>query len=114
LKRKIAFVLLFASIHRPSLNQESIFCFVNAKFIFSSISLINLIKLFRELNSVDNIGKSKKLDEGWELVAEEKDYQVLRRIHSGSIYEYRCSGTYYDITARGFIEAQVRQFLILL
>uniref|UniRef100_A0A7E4UZD3 Phosphatidylcholine transfer protein n=1 Tax=Panagrellus redivivus TaxID=6233 RepID=A0A7E4UZD3_PANRE len=45
---------------------------------------------------------------GWETLVEEQDLRVYRRKLPGSndIYEYKCSGTYYDITPRNFVDAQ--------
>ncbi|VDM38404.1 unnamed protein product [Toxocara canis] len=44
----------------------------------------------------------------WEVMVEQDDLRVVRRaLDSSGLYEYRCSGTYRDITARDFVDAQV-------
>ncbi|KAK0406232.1 hypothetical protein QR680_018447 [Steinernema hermaphroditum] len=46
--------------------------------------------------------------EGWEPMVQEEYLRVYRRkINAATnIYEYRCEGTYFDITPRSFIDAQ--------
>jgi len=55
----------------------------------------------------EDSGKQKQSKE-WEPLVEEKDLRVYRRRLPGKreLYEYRCSGTYYDISPRNFIDAQ--------
>ncbi|VDK18275.1 unnamed protein product [Anisakis simplex] len=46
----------------------------------------------------------------WELVAEQDEYRVLRRPfgdENTGLYEYRCTGTYNDITPRDFVDTQI-------
>uniref|UniRef100_A0A1I7SZZ1 Phosphatidylcholine transfer protein n=1 Tax=Caenorhabditis tropicalis TaxID=1561998 RepID=A0A1I7SZZ1_9PELO len=45
---------------------------------------------------------------GWELLYEEKDMLAFRRRIEGpyEMYEYKCVGTYYDISPRNFLDAQ--------
>ncbi|EGT55224.1 hypothetical protein CAEBREN_04654 [Caenorhabditis brenneri] len=45
---------------------------------------------------------------GWELLYEEKDMLAFRRRIEGpyEMYEYKCVGTYYDISPRTFLDAQ--------
>ncbi|CAI5450365.1 unnamed protein product [Caenorhabditis angaria] len=45
---------------------------------------------------------------GWELLYEEKDMLAFRRKITGpyEMYEYKCVGTYYDISPRTFLDAQ--------
>lgn len=53
--------------------------------------------------------KLKQKNSKWETLVEEKDLRVYRRKISDEkeLYEYKCSGTYYDITPRHFVDAQV-------
>uniref|UniRef100_A0AC34QKJ2 START domain-containing protein n=1 Tax=Panagrolaimus sp. JU765 TaxID=591449 RepID=A0AC34QKJ2_9BILA len=45
---------------------------------------------------------------GWEVLVEERDLRVYRRRLPGKreLYEYKCAGTYYDISPRNFVDAQ--------
>uniref|UniRef100_F1L857 Phosphatidylcholine transfer protein n=1 Tax=Ascaris suum TaxID=6253 RepID=F1L857_ASCSU len=44
----------------------------------------------------------------WEVMVEQDDLRVVRRPRDTSgLYEYRCSGTYRDISARDFVDAQI-------
>ncbi|VDN91762.1 unnamed protein product [Brugia pahangi] len=46
--------------------------------------------------------------EDWEVVRNEGNSKVLRRLHAGTgLYEFRCSGSYDDITASDFVDAQM-------
>ncbi|CAJ0590631.1 unnamed protein product [Cylicocyclus nassatus] len=47
-------------------------------------------------------------DDGWEALVEEEDLKVYRRLVPGPIemYEYKCVGTYYDITPCSFLDVQ--------
>ena len=55
--------------------------------------------------------EKQKQNKDWETLVEEKDLRVYRRRLPGKreLYEYRCSGTYYDISPRNFVDAQVCQ-----
>uniref|UniRef100_A0A8R1E3I1 Phosphatidylcholine transfer protein n=1 Tax=Caenorhabditis japonica TaxID=281687 RepID=A0A8R1E3I1_CAEJA len=46
--------------------------------------------------------------DGWELLYEAKDMLAFRRRIEGpyEMYEYKCVGTYYDISPRTFLDAQ--------
>ena len=65
---------------------------------------------FREVlrTEIEDSSKEKQNKE-WETLVEEKDLRVYRRRLPGmrEVYEYRCSGTYYDISPRNFVDAQV-------
>ncbi|KAK6756354.1 hypothetical protein RB195_014641 [Necator americanus] len=45
---------------------------------------------------------------GWETLVEEEDLKVYRRLIPGpfEMYEYKCVGTYYDITPSSFLDVQ--------
>ncbi|EYC19222.1 hypothetical protein Y032_0025g1245 [Ancylostoma ceylanicum] len=45
---------------------------------------------------------------GWETLVEEDDLKVYRRLVPGpfEMYEYKCVGTYYDITPSSFLDVQ--------
>lgn len=45
---------------------------------------------------------------GWEKLVEEKDLKVFRRLVHGpyEMYEYKCIGTYYDISPAMFLDVQ--------
>uniref|UniRef100_A0A915CA88 Phosphatidylcholine transfer protein n=2 Tax=Parascaris univalens TaxID=6257 RepID=A0A915CA88_PARUN len=44
----------------------------------------------------------------WEVMVEQDDLRVVRRPRGTlDLYEYRCSGTYRDISARDFVDAQI-------
>ncbi|CAG9536541.1 unnamed protein product [Cercopithifilaria johnstoni] len=46
--------------------------------------------------------------EDWEIVRNEENSKVLRRLHVDTgLYEFRCSGSYDDITASDFVDAQM-------
>ncbi|OZC06701.1 hypothetical protein X798_06311 [Onchocerca flexuosa] len=46
--------------------------------------------------------------EDWEVVRNEENSKVLRRLHADTgLYEFRCSGSYNDITASDFVDAQM-------
>uniref|UniRef100_A0A0R3RGM1 Phosphatidylcholine transfer protein n=1 Tax=Elaeophora elaphi TaxID=1147741 RepID=A0A0R3RGM1_9BILA len=46
--------------------------------------------------------------EDWEVVRNEGNSKVLRRLHADTgLYEFRCSGSYDDITASDFVDAQM-------
>ncbi|CAD6186766.1 unnamed protein product [Caenorhabditis auriculariae] len=46
--------------------------------------------------------------QGWEMLVQEKDLKVFRRRTKAQyeIYEYKCVGSYYDISPRTFLDAQ--------
>ncbi|VDM97863.1 unnamed protein product [Thelazia callipaeda] len=46
--------------------------------------------------------------ENWEIIRNEENSKVLRRWHADTgVYEFRCSGSYNDITASDFVDAQM-------
>jgi hypothetical protein len=44
---------------------------------------------------------------GWEKFHTDEHITVYRRLMKNGIYEYRCVGSYPDISANDFIKAQV-------
>uniref|UniRef100_A0A1I7XV65 START domain-containing protein n=1 Tax=Heterorhabditis bacteriophora TaxID=37862 RepID=A0A1I7XV65_HETBA len=64
------------------------------------------------MKNVENIheefDRRNEKDDGWEQLVEEKDLRVFRRRIAGpfEMYEYKCTGTYYDISPRTFLDAQ--------
>jgi hypothetical protein len=65
-------------------------------------------EIIKEANVIETQDNSHKAANGWETLVEEKDLRVYRRKLPGKpeLYEYKCSGTYYDITPRNFVDAQ--------
>lgn len=59
-------------------------------------------------NCEEEFAHRKTPGKGWELLYEEKDMLAFRRRIDGpyEIYEYKCVGTYYDISPRTFLDAQ--------
>ncbi|CAI2355067.1 unnamed protein product [Caenorhabditis sp. 36 PRJEB53466] len=59
-------------------------------------------------NCEDEFAHCKSPGHGWELLYEEKDMLAFRRRIDGpyEMYEYKCVGTYYDISPRTFLDAQ--------
>lgn len=78
---------------------------------FKYVWLKQGVSYFREAAVIETQDHAHKAGNGWEILVEEKDLRVYRRKlpGKGELYEYKCSGTYYDITPRNFVDAQVRQ-----
>ncbi|EFO97201.1 hypothetical protein CRE_04343 [Caenorhabditis remanei] len=59
-------------------------------------------------NCEEEFAHRKTPGNGWELLYEEKDMLAFRRRIEGpyEMYEYKCVGTYYDISPRTFLDAQ--------
>ncbi|UMM35110.1 hypothetical protein L5515_007882 [Caenorhabditis briggsae] len=59
-------------------------------------------------NCEEEFAHRKSPGHGWELLYEEKDMLAFRRRIEGpyEMYEYKCVGTYYDISPRTFLDAQ--------
>uniref|UniRef100_A0A914YSF5 Phosphatidylcholine transfer protein n=1 Tax=Panagrolaimus superbus TaxID=310955 RepID=A0A914YSF5_9BILA len=66
-------------------------------------------EIIKEAKTIENQDHSHKNGNGWEILVEEKELRVYRRKLPGKseLYEYKCSGSYYDITPRNFVDAQL-------
>ncbi|WKY10845.1 hypothetical protein Q1695_002864 [Nippostrongylus brasiliensis] len=61
-----------------------------------------------EKTSMDDEFELLSESDGWETLVEEEDLVVYRRLVPGpyEIYEYKCVGTYYDVSADLFLDVQ--------
>uniref|UniRef100_A0AC34F4K5 START domain-containing protein n=1 Tax=Panagrolaimus sp. ES5 TaxID=591445 RepID=A0AC34F4K5_9BILA len=66
-------------------------------------------EIIKEAKISENQDHSHRNGNGWEILVEEKELRVYRRKLPGKseLYEYKCAGTYYDITPRNFVDAQL-------
>ncbi|VDM61046.1 unnamed protein product [Angiostrongylus costaricensis] len=63
---------------------------------------------FNKAKLDEEFGDKAKFGSCWETLVNEKDLKVYRRLIPGQsgMYEYKCAGTYYDISASFFLDVQ--------
>jgi hypothetical protein len=115
----------FQRLHKAYINSESWYNFHKYKRLafklYKSPCILALTgfsmtdyglsddEIIKEAKVIESQDHTHKSGNGWEILVEEKELRVYRRKLPGKseLYEYKCSGSYYDITPRNFVDAQL-------
>ncbi|VDO70187.1 unnamed protein product [Heligmosomoides polygyrus] len=107
-------VFFYESSQLVILNVAPLTAFIVASPTASTYSILKLREQLEPLlQDIENIvpdipGGHEGESNGWEKLVEEKDLKVFRRLVHGpyEMYEYKCIGTYYDISPAMFLDVQ--------
>ncbi|KAJ1348620.1 hypothetical protein KIN20_003966 [Parelaphostrongylus tenuis] len=87
-------------------DRRILFAFTSAGFSFSEHGIPS--GQFNKAELDEEFGDEIVFEGCWEMLVSEKDLKVYRRLlpDQSGMYEYKCVGTYYDISANLFLDVQ--------